>query len=98
MIKPRFILNLILVAVLLAACASKAAPTETEANQAVIALPEATSTLEQIVAVQPAATEPAVVEPQPAATSRGPDLHATDPSTVSLVSGGLQFVEFFRFT
>jgi hypothetical protein len=32
------------------------------------------------------------------ATSRGPDLHATDPTTVSLASGGLQFVEFFRFT
>lgn len=31
-------------------------------------------------------------------TSRGPDLHATDPSTVSLASGGLQLVEFFRFT
>ena len=34
----------------------------------------------------------------PIATSRGPDLHATDPTTVSLASGGLQFVEFFRFT
>ena len=34
----------------------------------------------------------------PVATSRGPDLHATDPTTVSLASGGIQFVEFFRFT
>jgi hypothetical protein len=34
----------------------------------------------------------------PVATSREPDLHATDPTTVSLASGGLQFVEFFRFT
>jgi hypothetical protein len=34
----------------------------------------------------------------PVATSRGPDLHATDPATVSLASGQLQFVEFFRFT
>ena len=34
----------------------------------------------------------------PVSTSRGPDLHATDPTTVSLASGGLQFVEFFRFT
>ncbi len=31
-------------------------------------------------------------------TSRGPNLHATDPTTVSLASGGLQLVEFFRFT
>lgn len=32
------------------------------------------------------------------ATSRGPDLEATDPATVSLASGRLQLVEFFRFT
>jgi hypothetical protein len=38
------------------------------------------------------------VEAQPVATSRGPDLHATDPTTVSLASGQIQFVEFFRFT
>jgi hypothetical protein len=36
--------------------------------------------------------------PQVVATSRGPDLEATDPSTVSLASGDLQLVEFFRFT
>jgi len=35
---------------------------------------------------------------QPVATSRGDALEATDPSTVSLASGGLHFVEFFRFT
>ena len=34
----------------------------------------------------------------PVATSRGPNLEATDPATVTLASGGLQFVEFFRFT
>jgi hypothetical protein len=34
----------------------------------------------------------------PVATSRGPNLEATDPLTVSLASGELQFVEFFRFT
>ena len=32
------------------------------------------------------------------ATSRGPNLEATDPTTVKLDSGGLQLVEFFRFT
>jgi hypothetical protein len=46
-------------------------------------------------ATQPAASEATTL---PVATSRGPDLHATDPATVSLASGGLQFVEFFRFT
>ena len=39
-----------------------------------------------------------VVEVQAVATSRGPDLEATDPATVNLVSGQLQLVEFFRFT
>ena len=47
-------------------------------------------------ATQPAASEEAAV--LPVATSRGPELHATDPTTVSLASGGLHFVEFFRFT
>src|SRR5262245_52333805 len=31
----------------------------------------------------------------PIATSRGPDLEATDPSTVNLASGQIHFVEFF---
>jgi len=35
---------------------------------------------------------------QPVATSRGPNLEATDPTAVNLASGGLQLVEFFRFT
>jgi hypothetical protein len=34
----------------------------------------------------------------PIATSRGDALEATDPSMVNLASGGLQLVEFFRFT
>jgi len=52
----------------------------------------------------PTSTLPFPTEPTPTssvqavATSRGPDLEATDPSTVSLASGGLQLVEFFRFT
>ena len=39
-----------------------------------------------------------IVEILPVATSRGPNLEATDPTTVSLASGGLQLIEFFRFT
>jgi hypothetical protein len=39
-----------------------------------------------------------VVDVQAVATSRGPNLQATDPSTVSLAGGQLQLVEFFRFT
>jgi hypothetical protein len=34
---------------------------------------------------------------QAVATSRGPNLEATDPKTVSMASGGLQLVEFFEF-
>jgi hypothetical protein len=43
----------------------------------------------------PAPTDAAV---QTVATSRGPDLEATDPTTVKLASGQMQLVEFFRFT
>jgi hypothetical protein len=38
------------------------------------------------------------VEVQAVATSRGPNLEATDPTSVSLASGQLQLIEFFRFT
>ena len=38
------------------------------------------------------------VEIQAVATSRGPNLEATDPATVNLASGQLQLIEFFRFT
>ncbi len=48
--------------------------------------------------VETATLEAGTLAPTPAATSRGPDLAATDPSTVSLASGQLQLVEFFRFT
>jgi hypothetical protein len=107
MTRPRFLASLILAAVFLAACApgtSTVPPVRPEVvepsqppseNPDVaathVAEPSATS-----VAEQPAATAP--IEAQPVATSRGPDLHATDPTTVSLASGGLQLVEFFRFT
>jgi hypothetical protein len=35
---------------------------------------------------------------QAVATSRGPNLEAIDPTTVQLASGGVQLIEFFRFT
>ncbi len=86
--KPFF---LILVVTLLAACAPEATPLPT------VAIPTATlvaSTVESSTQMSPGEEATAL----PVATSRGPDLHATDPTTVSLASGGLQFVEFFRFT
>jgi hypothetical protein len=93
--------SLFLLAVFLAACAPAERATSTHppvaaTQPATILAPTSTlaaSTLEP-------ATEPVPGEATalPVATSRGPDLHATDPTMVSLASGGLQFVEFFRFT
>ena len=99
MMKRQFFLSLGLIVFLLSACAPGAASTEPAApatqpsiaSEPTMARPE--PTLE--AATQPA---PAEATALPVATSRGPDLHATDPTTVSLASGGLQFVEFFRFT
>jgi hypothetical protein len=36
--------------------------------------------------------------PMSQVTPRGPNLVASDPQSVNLASGGLQLVEFFRFT
>jgi uncharacterized membrane protein len=104
-VSTRLRTSLILFAVLLGACA----PASTSANPPAAATqapiqPSATSpaadpTSEgptQSVLSEPTEASPAT--PLPAATSRGPELHATDPSTVSLASGQVQFVEFFRFT
>lgn len=99
--KTRILPTLILLAFLLAACAP-AAGTETPVQPAVA----------PVVVIEPSATPmpstgassteaPQVAEAPTAlaiATSRGPNLEATDPSTVSLASGQVQFVEFFRFT
>ena len=91
------LLTLGLVAVL---AASACAPAATNPTQAIVPVVAATSTpaAESIPAAtgEVVATQAAVV--QPVATSRGPNLEATDPATVALASGGLQLVEFFRFT
>ena len=102
--KTRLFSTLILLAVLLAACAAQApASPPAVAEQPVMLAPTATfpppvPTLDQ--SSQPTAepTQDLAPTPFPVATSRGPNLEAIDPSTVSLASGGIQFVEFFRFT
>ena len=99
--KPRFFLSLSLLAGILAACAPAQA-TQPPAPP-LAELPSATAFQPIVVSTDGVATQPAVVEAPtqaviPIATSRGPDLHATDPATVSLASGQYQFVEFFRFT
>lgn len=107
MTKLRLLASLILTAVLLAACAPGTStippvqPAATGPSLAPVQDPVDTSTLvadPTATAVPELPAEIVPAEPQPVATSRGPDLHATDPTTVSLVSGGLQLVEFFRFT
>jgi len=85
--------TVILLAVfMISACApSPSAPTEAPIVPATPAPAESAGP-----AVTPVPTQ--VTEVQPAATPRGPNLEATDPTTISLASGGLQLVEFFRFT
>jgi len=95
-----------LIAIFLAACAPSERAATTIPTQPAVAEPGATEPAVNSTPVVDltatyllellSATPP--VDAQPVATSRGPDLHATDPTTVSLASGGLHFVEFFRFT
>ena|SRR5215208_3804607 len=99
--KTRLYLLLSVLAVLFSACAS--AETQTQApgsttprNLELTATPTVDLTATRIYTDNlNSVTPPATV--QAVATSRGPNLEATDPKTVSMASGGLQFVEFFEF-
>jgi thiol-disulfide isomerase/thioredoxin len=95
--KPRFILIPSLLALtVFSACASAPSATASVPNDmATIApaqVPASSATPEAATSTVP----PSPV--QVIATSRGAELEATDPNTVSLASGQLQLVEFFRFT
>ena len=106
--KTRSFLTLCLLTVLLlVSCApvESPAPALTEATAAPMteepqALPTAVPTLTEALVMETEIppTEAPTDIPQPVATSRGPDLEATDPTSVRLDSGELQLVEFFRFT
>ena len=100
--KTRLLLTFSLLAVLLtSACASNATATQPVVKPSATALgtvsPSVDPTATHIFTESLLSATPPV-ELQPVATSRGPELHATDPTTVSLASGQMQFVEFFRFT
>ena len=103
MLKSRRFLSLSLFAVLLAACASaesQTKPPEIASATLMTAGPTATPVMDLTATSAPAdslnsATPPPTV--QAVATSRGPNLEATDPKTVTMASGGLQLVEFFEF-
>ena len=93
--KPRiFFLTVGLVAVLLASCAPQATQPP--------ALPQVVDDLPAAATQPSGSTQPQVTNEAPPVvavpTSRGPNLEATDPSSVNFASGGLQLVEFFRFT
>jgi hypothetical protein len=100
--KTRVFPSLILLAAFLAACAPAESATATNPPVAATEPPAAALPTQTLTAptLEPATQPPPSEEPTalPLATSRGPELHATDPTTVSLASDGLQFVEFFRFT
>ena len=96
MTKIRLFPGLICVALFLAACAPAASPVAP--SLPVAASPTLPASLGSSTPVMAASTESAAASPFPLATSRGPNLEATDPTTVNLAAGGLQLVEFFRFT
>jgi len=102
-VKTRLLPSLSLLVLLLAACAPAAVAPEPSDGQPPAPIdvePTATAFVpaDPATDVGAAPTEEVAVAPLPVATSRGDGLHATDPSTVNLASGDLQFVEFFRFT
>ncbi|HNN12547.1 MAG TPA: hypothetical protein PKL78_03250 [Anaerolineales bacterium] len=88
--KPRFIFWTVSLVVALLAVACASAPQTQLAPVAESTLPPA-----EVAATLTPTFIPAV---QPVATSRGPNLEATNPATVALASGQLQLIEFFRFT
>ena len=95
--KFRILFILPLFAIFAAACAPSTVAVEAS-NTPLVDVPSSTqegsSSLEPTLELTPTQS----VDVLPAATSRGPELHATDPTTVNLATGQLHFVEFFRFT
>ena len=105
----RLTTSLILIAVLLGACAPVSTATNPPAAATQVTTILEPSTTLATPTLEPTAgpalggategpIEAVAATPLPVATSRGPVLEATDPTTVNLASGQVQFVEFFRFT
>lgn len=90
-----------LFAILLAVSCAPAVSTQSVPPTEVVPPAEIPVTdLPTITEASPVSTEELTEAPAvlPIATSRGAALEATDPATVSLASGQLHLVEFFRFT
>jgi hypothetical protein len=98
MMKSRLVfMTMSLIAVLLAvSCAP--ADTAPPALPTVESTPATAAPTDVSAPEAPPVPTNAIMDIQVVPTSLGPDLHATDPTTVSLASDGLQLVEFFRFT
>ena len=99
--KPRILPILVLLAVLVTACApatSTGVPAQAVDVEPSATVSTALPTVDTSLQATAEPTENLASTALPVATSRGPELEATDPSTVSLASGQLQLVEFFRFT
>lgn len=97
----RFFLTLGLLAVFVtASCAPALTPPPAAATQPHVETPTAAPATPTVTLAIPSLTATSIPTetPFPVATSRGPNLEATDPTTVSLAAGQLQLVEFFRFT
>ena len=99
------LLRLSLVAVFLSSCAPAAVTATPEPLPTALIEPTSTQVPPtETVSIAPTETilalptDTPAPTPFPVATSRGPNLEATDPTGVSLASGRIQFVEFFRFT
>ena len=101
--------SLILIDALLGACAPSSTATKPPAAATLVTIIIEPSTTLATSTFAPTAgpalsvategpTEAVAATPFPIATSRGPELEATDPTTVNIASGQVQFVEFFRFT
>ena len=94
--KPRFFFWTVgLVAALALFACAPAAPSATAALPTDTLAPIPT---DSVSLAEPATLTPISIPVQAVATSRGPNLEATDPTSVNLASGQLQLVEFFRFT
>ena len=108
-IKPRLFLYLGPLAVLIASCAPAAVtqgpalPENSDTTQQGLTPVSSSMEVTPTAPLVDAATATPipigdVPTALPIATSRGPNLEASDPSMVSLANGEIQFIEFFRFT
>ena len=90
---------------ILSACtpnASAPSPTQTPAPEpaapaptAPVSAPSGASEVSEVASAAPEIAE--IEEPEIIPTSRGDELHATDPATVNIASGEPQLIEFFAF-